>query len=123
MNPNMKPYFYRGRYSPALLTHVLANATAFDKTMRASVEAFGGKLVRCHLSAAGSDPIGFLDFPSDIAARSWNAFYASQKGVLESHIQRLLDDADLADMAKLIASSKKAATGHRSRVTKAGKKS
>ena len=109
----MKPFFYQGAYSPALLKHVLANAAAFDKTMRLSIEAFGGRLIRCHLSAAGSDPIGFVEFPTDIAARSWNAFYAGQEGVLDSKISRLLDDNDLKQMKKLIQANEKAATGHR----------
>ncbi len=109
----MKPYLYHGRLSPALRRHVLEHAREFQKTMRLSVEAFGGRLVRCHLSAAGSDPIGFLDFPDDLSARAWNTFYGGQDGVRASRIQRLLDDDDLGRMRSMLGDCAKAATGHR----------
>jgi hypothetical protein len=109
----MKPYFYRGTISPALFAHIAANAGKFDAAMRVSVEAFGGKLLRCHLSAESSDPIGFLMFPDDCSARAWSAFYASQDGVLSSKINRLLDEQDLGKMHRLIKDNKSAATGHR----------
>ena len=35
----------------------------------------------------GGGPIGFLEFPEDIAAGSWNAFYKIQPGVSESSIE------------------------------------
>ena len=111
--PNMKPYFYRGKFTPALISTVCNDPDAFNRTMRASVQAFGGALLNCRLEAFGADPIGFLEFPTDIAARSWNTFYASRKGVLESKISRLLDDEDLKDMKKLVQASKRAPTARR----------
>jgi hypothetical protein len=111
----MKPYFYRGSITSALRAHIASNAPQFQSTMRASVEAFGGNLIRCHLLAnTSSDPIGFLEFPNDISARSWNAFYASQEGVLSSTIKRLLDESDLAEMHRLIEQNSAAAVAHRS---------
>jgi|tagenome__1003787_1003787.scaffolds.fasta_scaffold17101914_1 hypothetical protein len=99
----MKPYFYHGSINSALRARIASNEPQFQATMRAGVEAFGGNLIRCHLLASTSgDPIGFLEFPEDIAARSWNAFYASQEGVLSSTIKRLLDETDLAEMHRLI---------------------
>lgn len=109
----MKTYFYEGQFSPELRSHVLANAPRFQEIMRRSVEAFGGKLVRCHLTAAGSDPIGFLEFDRDISARAWNAYYAKQDGVLSSNIARLLDDDDLVTMAERFDRCGKEAEAHR----------
>jgi hypothetical protein len=111
----MKPYFYHGSITSASRAAIVTNAPQFLSTMRASVEAFGGNLIRCHLLASTStDPIGFLEFPNDIAARSWNAFYASQEGVLSSTIKRLLDEADLAEMHRLIEQNNAAAAAHSS---------
>lgn len=109
----VKPYFYSGRYSPTLLLHVLQNSDEFASAMQTSVEAFGGRVVRCLLTAQSTDPVGFLEFPSDIEARSWNRFYAGQDGVVESRIQRLLDSGDLTQMKECISRNDVAASGHR----------
>ncbi len=109
----MKPYFYKGRFSSELVEHVIHNAKDFQNTMRISVEAFGGRLVRCHVMASGIDPIGFVDFPSDIQARAWNAFYLSQNGVLSSTIERLLDESDLEELGVLVNKNKSNASVHR----------
>lgn len=109
----MKPYFYQGSFSPELRAHVLSNAREFQTTMRASVEAFGGKLVRCHMLQGSIDPIGFLDFPDALSASAWNAFYAGQKGVESSEIMPLLADDDLVSVGSLVDKNAKAATAHR----------
>jgi hypothetical protein len=113
MEFSMTPYFYKARIGSTLLAHIVENAASFQSTMRKSVEAFGGKLIQCHLLAHSGEPIGFLEFPDDIAARSWNAFYASQDGVLSSKIKRLLDEGDLAEMRRRVERNKPAAVAHR----------
>jgi len=109
----MKPYFYEGKFSSELFEHITDNAKDFQNTMRLSVEAFGGKLIRCYIKASSIDPIGFLEFPSDIQARSWNAFYVSQKGVLSSKITRLLDESDLEKVGLLVNENSSKASVHR----------
>ncbi|MDX0587081.1 hypothetical protein GOD01_30245 [Sinorhizobium medicae] len=110
----MKPFFYHGRISSQLLHHVIENSENFELTMRRSVEAFGGSLVNCFFKASsGGEPAGFLLFPNDLSARAWNIFYGSQNGVLESHIERLLDSDDLKALGSQISASKDESTGHR----------
>jgi uncharacterized protein with GYD domain len=109
----MSVYFYRGEYSDELKEHVLKNAAQFEKIMRASIEVFGGKLDKCYLTAAGSDPIGFVEFADDIDARAWNTYYGSQKGVRNSRIRRLLDMDDIAAIAKRIGKNRSKAEAHR----------
>lgn len=46
-----------------------------------------------------------MDFPDDVSARAWNAFYTSQHGVESSSIARLLDDEDLVRVSEAVASS------------------
>jgi hypothetical protein len=98
----MKSYFYQATISVALRAEIIQHAGRFQDTMRASVEAFGGRVIRCQLSAAGIDPIGFLEFPEEVAASAWTASYASREGVLTSSIQRLLDEEDLQRLNNLI---------------------
>lgn len=109
----MKPYFYKATISNVLLQHIASNASYFGSTMASSVNAFGGKLIRCHVMASSGDPIGFLEFPDDLAARAWNAFYGSQEGVLTSRISRLLDETDLGEMHGRVSLNKAAAMAHR----------
>ncbi len=109
----MKPYLYRATFDRSLIEHIVKTGGRLDDTMRVSIEAFGGRLVRCHLIAASIDPIGFVEFPEDIAARSWNAFYATQPGVTHSTIERMLDEADVAELAHRVRGSSAAATAHR----------
>lgn len=110
----MKPYFYRAVFDRSLVDHMIRAGGNLEQTMRASVEAFGGKVVRCHLGAASVDPIGFLEFPEDIAARAWNAFYKMQPGVSDSRIERLLDEEDLQALAKQVQAAAPRAKAHRS---------
>ncbi len=99
----MKPYFYRARCTAVFIDYLLRNPAKFQVDMRASVEAFGGVVLNCKIVAnSGGDPIGFLMFPSDIAARSWNTNYLRRKGIQESNIFRLLDDDDLQEMKEII---------------------
>lgn len=111
----MKPYFYQGHFTPPWRSHALSNAAKFQSTMRVSIEAFGGKLVRCHMLAGSVDPIGFIDFPDDLSARAWNAFYASQQGVESSTIARLLDDDDLVAVGSMVKKTAAKAAAHRTR--------
>jgi hypothetical protein len=98
----MKPYFYTAEITAELLRHILLNGAGFQAVMQASVAAFGGRLVRCHLTAAGGEPIGFLEFPSDIEARAWNAYYLCQEGVRRSSIKKMLDEDDLSEINSLL---------------------
>ena len=112
-NNKMATFVYQGRFSPALLKHVIENAGNLDSAMSASIEAFGGKLVRCVFRANSGDPIGFVEFPSEIAARSWNIFYSRQDGVVESRIFKMLDVEDLREMNCQISNCQSAAMAHR----------
>jgi len=109
----MKTYFYRGSFDRTVVEHIVETGAGLERVMRVSVEAFGGKVIRCHLSASSVDPIGFLEFAEDIAARSWNAFYSTQPGVTGSTIERLLDEADIADLGKRVQASRAKAVAHR----------
>jgi len=109
----MKTYFYRATFDRGIVEHIVKSGGGLEQTMRVSVEAFGGKVVRCHLTAASTDPIGFLEFPEDIAARSWNAFYSAQDGVSESRIERLLDEADIGELADRVRKNSARAVAHR----------
>lgn len=109
----MALYFYRGRYSAELQSHVLANAREFQATMKSSVEAFSGRVERCLLTVGSVDPIGFVEFPDDATAAAWATFYRQQKGVLLSEIEPLLSDDDLAQVAKLIEGCGPKAVAHR----------
>jgi hypothetical protein len=70
----MIPYFYQARFTAGLIMHVIENASSFEDAMRASVEVFGGKVIKCALIASSSEPAGFLEFPDDVSARAWNVF-------------------------------------------------
>ena len=109
----MKTYFYEGVFSPHLVRHVLQHPAKFDATMRSSIEAFGGRLLRCHLRAISNDPIGFVQFDEDVKAFAWNTFYAEQEGVSSSRIERVLDEADLATVAGNVDKCATAALAHR----------
>lgn len=100
----MKAYFYKATISPEHRSHILSLGPRFQEIMAAGIEGFGGRLVRCALFAESGDPAGFLEFPDDVSARAWNAFNATQDGVLMSQINRMLDDNDLRRMATKIES-------------------
>ena len=98
----MKSYFYQATISAVLRAEIIQDVGHFQNAMRASVEAFGGRVIRCQLSAAGADPIGFLEFPDEVAASAWTTSYVSREGVLTSSIQRLLDEKDLQRLNNLV---------------------
>lgn len=106
-------YLYRAKLSSKALNHVLHNSAHFDEVMKQSVAAFGGELVKCFLTAAGGDPIGFLIFENDTRARAWSLYYGSQKGVQSSKIQRLLETEELSEVHKIIHESRDRAEAHR----------
>ena len=110
---NMKTYLYRATFSSSVLDHIIRVGGGLEPAMRVSVEAFGGQVVRCHLRASSVDPIGFLMFPDDISARAWNAFYKMQPGVSASVIERMLDEGDLASLARIVTEAGASATSHR----------
>lgn len=110
----MPMYFYRGTFSPELKTHILENAGRFEEIMKGSIQAFGGALDKCFLSSTGGDPIGFVEFKNDLDARSWNMFYASQKGVVDSELVSLIDYDELREISKRVHQCSETATQHRS---------
>ncbi len=83
--------------------------------MRGSIEAFGGQLDKCFLSAAGGDPIGFVEFKNDLDARGWNLFYGSQNGVTSSNLESLIDYQELKKISKRVRQCSEKATQHRRR--------
>jgi hypothetical protein len=101
-SPAKISFFYRGKCTDALIKYILRDPLAFSRDMKKSVEAFGGEVLNCQIDATSIDPIGFLRFPTDVAARAWNIHYGSRKDVAESHIYRLLSDADLLEIKKRI---------------------
>ncbi|MDR4467863.1 MAG: hypothetical protein MRJ68_06115 [Nitrospira sp.] len=109
----MPMYFYRGTFAPELKTHILENARNFEAIMRGSIEAFGGKLDVCFLSATSAEPIGFVEFKNDLDARSWNLFYGSQHGVTTSDLESLIDYGELQKIAKRVNQCSEKATQHR----------
>jgi uncharacterized protein with GYD domain len=105
----MKTYFYQATISAALRGKIIQEGERFQEAMRVSVEAFGGRVIRCELSAAGIDPIGFLEFPDEVAASAWSTSYASREGVLTSQVLRLLDQDDLDKLKRLTLATKSTA--------------
>lgn len=110
----MIPYFYQARLSSELITHIVDNASSFEKAMRTSVEAFGGQVIKCALIASSSEPAGFLEFPDETSARAWSVFYLSQEGVISSSLHRLHTDESLQMVCQKLKVCSDAARSHRS---------
>ncbi len=106
-------YLYQAKLSSKAREHILHNSTKFDEVMKQSVAAFGGELVKCFLTAAGGDPIGFLIFEDDIRARAWSLYYGTQDGVQSSNIQRLLETDELNEIHGIVHKSRDRAEAHR----------
>lgn len=106
-------YHYKGEVSSDLLMHIVENAPRFEEVMRSSVEAFGGKVIKCGVLASSGEPIGFLEFPDETSARAWKTYYYAQEGVQKCTLQRLHDINNLAAIKGKIASCSEAASVHR----------
>lgn len=96
----MPTYIYRARFSAERKIQVIENAAEFEAKMKRSIEAFNGTLIKCLHTADSIDPVGFIDFKSDLDARSWNVHYATQPGVESSTINRLLGSEEMQEIGE-----------------------
>jgi uncharacterized protein with GYD domain len=86
----MQTYLYQGSYTSAFWAKQLTAPKDLAEFLRPSIEGLGGRVVACFLKLSSHEPIGFVEFPDNIAAESWAMYMSSQNDVTRVELTALL---------------------------------
>lgn len=95
----MNTYIYRGKYSASAWASLIGEPKDIGVVMQKSIAQFGGRVIACFVF--GADPIGFIEFPDDMAANVWGVSLAAHTGVLSVEINPVVSTKELLKSLEL----------------------
>ena len=97
-------YFYRGEYTTAAWSKLIAQPQDVSEAMKPSILRFGGKAVACFLAfAGGGEPFGFIEFPDNAAATAWGLYLQSQGVLKEAALTPVLSAEETVEALRRLA--------------------